>query len=60
MRVSKNWDQFKGMLNIAHPKRMDTLKLPLMADFPTDPIKPKRLQEPNRQASLFRDDEAAN
>jgi hypothetical protein len=24
MRVSKNWTQFKGMLDIAHPKRGDT------------------------------------
>jgi hypothetical protein len=54
MRVSRNWNQFKGMLNIAHPKRGDTLQLPLMADFPTDP---QRASE--KQASLF-DKEAAN
>src|ERR1700693_3458587 len=33
MRVSKNWGQFKLMIDIAHPKRNDTLQLPLMADF---------------------------
>jgi hypothetical protein len=58
MRVSKSWDQFKLMLDIAHPKRGDTLQLPLMADFETDPIKPKRL--PDGQRSLFDNDEAAN
>jgi hypothetical protein len=26
-----------GSLDIAHPKRKDTLQLPLMADFETDP-----------------------
>lgn len=33
MRVSSSWDQFKQMLDIAHPKRGDTLQLPLMSDF---------------------------
>ena len=33
MRVSATWDQFKQMLDIAHPKRGDTLQLPLMSDF---------------------------
>jgi hypothetical protein len=33
MRVSKKWDQFKIMLDIAHPKRGDTLQLPLMAEI---------------------------
>jgi hypothetical protein len=47
------------MLDVAHPKRGDTLKLPLMADFETDPIKPKRLPKTTRQASLFDNDEAA-
>ena len=32
MRVSKTWTQFKLMLDIAHPKRGDTLQLPLMAE----------------------------
>jgi hypothetical protein len=32
MRVSKTWDQFKLMLEIAHPKRGDTLQLPVMAE----------------------------
>jgi P63C domain len=36
MRVSKTWSQFKTMLDVAHPKRGDTLQLPLMAD-PTEP-----------------------
>jgi hypothetical protein len=34
MRVSKTWAQFKHMLDVAHPKRGDTLQLPLMADAP--------------------------
>ena len=42
MRVSKSWEQFKLMLDIAHPKRNDTLQLPLMADFETDPIQRKK------------------
>jgi hypothetical protein len=36
MRVSRNWNPFKAMLDVSHPKRGDTLQLPLMADFPTD------------------------
>lgn len=63
MRVSKNWDQFKTMLNVAHPKRKDTLQLPLMADFETDPILRKGKKETPGQRSLFDDiknDEAAN
>jgi hypothetical protein len=61
MRVSKNWAQFKLMLDIAHPKRGDTLQLPLMADFKTDPI-PKPAAPEEKQASLFDQskDEAAN
>jgi hypothetical protein len=55
MRVSKNWNQFKLMLDIAHPKRGDTLQLPLMADFETDST--PHAGEPS-QPSLF--DEAAN
>jgi hypothetical protein len=49
MRVSKNWNQFKTMLDVAHPKRGDTLQLPLMADYPTDP--PSRPGP--KQTSLF-------
>jgi hypothetical protein len=49
MRVSRNWNQFKGMLDVAHPKRGDTLQLPLMADYPTDP---PPLPAP-KQPSLF-------
>jgi hypothetical protein len=57
MRVSKAWPQFKQMLNVAHPKRGDTLQLPLMADWSPSP---KQAKEP-KQASLFdQDDEAAN
>jgi hypothetical protein len=37
MRVSTSWDQFRLMLDTAHPRRGDTLQLPLMSDFsPTD------------------------
>jgi hypothetical protein len=32
MRVSKTWSQFKLMLDVAHPKRGDTLQLPLMSE----------------------------
>jgi len=32
MRISKDWDQFKHMLDQAFPKRGDTLQLPFMAD----------------------------
>jgi P63C domain len=53
MRVSKSWAQFKLMLDVAHPKRGDTLQLPLMADFATDPIPPKRTDDSHKQASLF-------
>jgi hypothetical protein len=61
MRVAKSWDQFKVMLNVAHPKRKDTLELPLMADFKTDPIAKKGAKEIG-QGSLFDrpSDEAAN
>jgi len=48
MRVSTTWDQFKQMLEIAHPKRSDTLRLPLMADLP-----PRPTDEPSRQRELF-------
>jgi len=47
MRVSKTWGQFKHMLDLAHPKRGDTLQLLLMADIP-EPTKPT-----DKQASLF-------
>jgi P63C domain len=39
MRVSKNWDQFKVFLDQAHPRRGDTMQLPLMEDVPS-PAKP--------------------
>jgi hypothetical protein len=32
MRVARSWAQFKQMLDIAHPRRGDTLQLPLMVD----------------------------
>ena len=61
MRVSKNWNQFKLMLDVAHPKRGDTLQLPLMAEFPTDPVERKSPREDVMQTSLFdENDEAAN
>lgn len=34
MRVSRSWDQFKEMLDLAHPRRNDTLSLPLMIEPP--------------------------
>jgi hypothetical protein len=53
MRVSKSWNQFKLMLDVAHPKREDTLQLPLMSDFATDPVPTKQPKEEIGQASLF-------
>jgi len=44
------------MLDIAHPKRGDTLQSPLMADFATDSIPPKKSSETARQKSLFDSD----
>jgi len=43
MRVSTSWDQFKLFLDQAHPKRGDTMMLPLMMDVsyqksPTEPL----------------------
>lgn len=35
MRVSTSWDQFKQMIDVAHPKKGETLQLPLMADVPS-------------------------
>jgi len=32
MRVCGTWDQLMGMLNVAYPKRGDTLAMPFMAD----------------------------
>lgn len=40
MRVSESWDQFKLMIDKAHPKRGDTLQLPLMSD--PSPIEPQQ------------------
>jgi hypothetical protein len=37
------------MLDVAHPKRGDTLQLRLMADYPTHPPP----ASPPKQASLF-------
>jgi hypothetical protein len=51
MRVSRNWGQFKLMLDTAHPKRGDTLQLPLMADF--TPIEDEPKQTPPTQPSFF-------
>jgi hypothetical protein len=37
MRVSKTWEQFKQMLDFAHPKKGDNLQLPFMASYlPTE------------------------
>ena len=35
MKVSQTWTQFYTMLNLAFPKRNDTLALPFMADSMT-------------------------
>jgi len=41
MRVARDWNHFKEMLDIAHPKRGDTLSLPLMSEIsPAPPIEP--------------------
>lgn len=50
MRVSKTWGQFKAMLDTAHPKRKDTLQLPLMLEPPPGISKQA---PPGGQASLF-------
>ena len=47
MRVSTSWDQFKLFLDQAHPRRGDTMQLPLMIDVPS-PAKP------HREAAAFR------
>lgn len=52
MRASDSWGQFKLMLDRAHPKRGDTLQLPLMAEVVTTPSAAKA---PVEQASLFPD-----
>jgi hypothetical protein len=59
MRVSKNWHQFKLMLDVAHPKRGDTLQLPLMADFGNEETS-KAVQQPVGQGSLFDQNQTAN
>jgi hypothetical protein len=50
------------MLDVAHRKRQDALSLPLMSDYPTDPISSKKAKDEIKQASLFDPpkDEAAN
>jgi hypothetical protein len=53
MRLCKTWHQLKLMVDIAHPKRGDTLQLPLMADFATDPIPQKNPMGSMKQESLF-------
>lgn len=35
MRVARTWDQFVNNLDIAFPKRGDTLKMPFMAEVTT-------------------------
>jgi hypothetical protein len=49
MRMPKTWGQFKHMLDLAHPKRGDTLQLPLMADMPMPPEEEK----PTAQGKLL-------
>ena len=50
MRVCQTWDHFKHLLDIAHPKRGDTLMLPMMADvIPSHPIE---LSPPSAQLPL--------
>lgn len=34
MRVSQSWGHFVGMINVAFPKRGDTLSMPFMSDLP--------------------------
>jgi hypothetical protein len=51
MRVSKNWPQFKLMLDMAHPKRGDTLQLPLMIEGPDNKIEPAKQR--SKEKGLF-------
>jgi P63C domain len=53
MRVSKTWSQFKLMLDIAHPKRGDTLQLPLMSEPPPTVIDTNPAPKPSNQDDLF-------
>ncbi len=46
MRISTSWDQFKLFLDQAHPRRGDTLQLPLMIDAFYSP-------NPNEMLPLF-------
>jgi hypothetical protein len=46
MRISTTWDQFKSFLDQAHPKRGDTMMLPLM-------IEPSYQKKPNEPLPLF-------
>jgi hypothetical protein len=50
MRVSKDWGQFKYMIDVAHPRRGDTLQLPLMADFTPTEEEP---MQASKQGTLF-------
>jgi hypothetical protein len=52
MRVARSWAQFKQMLDLAHPRRGDTLQLPLMMDIVMTPPDEDHQQAP-KQASLF-------
>lgn len=53
MRVSKTWGQFKLMLDQAHPKRGDTLQLPLMTEGPEEALKEARPQQVPQERTLF-------
>ena len=44
------------MLDVAHPKRGNTLQLPLMADFATDPISSDKICLALETKSLFDSD----
>ena len=58
MRVSKTWAQFKHMLDVAHPKRGDTLQLPLMAEWTPSPEYANQPKQPSLFEPLTHDEPA--
>ena len=38
MRVATSWDHFMQMIEVAHPRKGDTLQLPLMSDFSSNEL----------------------
>lgn len=42
MRVARTWQQFMSMMDVAFPKRGDTLSLPFMAEAPVAPAPSRR------------------